>query len=257
MSLKPKNQAQIQAMREGGRILGEILSTLASELKPGMSTMDLEQRAEALFKEYNVAPGFKGYNGYPCILCTSVNNEVVHGIPNEIPLNEGDILSIDCGVLYKGLNTDSAIAVVVGGTTHPSVQKFVDTCIEALWAGIEEVKPGNTVGDIGYAIERVIKRGGYNVIPELTGHGIGEKLHEAPYIYNYGRPGKGMKLEAGMTIAIEPIMSMGNPAIETLDDNWTIVTQDGSLSIQHEHTVLVTEDGVEVLTLRKAERDLI
>lgn len=254
MSVDPKNPAEIQSMRRGGKILAAILSELEAMVAPGVSTWDLEKRAEQLFEEHGVQPGFKGYHGYPAILCTSVNNEVVHSIPNKQPMEKGDILSIDCGVILDGLNTDSAVAVVVGGETEPEVQKFVDCCIRALWAGIKQVKPGNRIGDIGHAIEKVVRDGGFKVVPELTGHGIGYKLHEPPYVYNYGKRGKGLALKPGMTIAIEPIIVMGSPKIETLNDEWTIVTKDDSLGIQHEHTVLVTETGYEVLTLREGEQ---
>lgn len=245
---------EIESMRKGGKILGEILSAVSSHLEPGMSTWDLEKKAEQLFAQYGVQPGFKGYHGYPAILCTSTNDEAVHGIPNKKPLKKGDILSIDCGVLLDGLNTDSAIAVVVGGETNPKAQKFVDTCIRALWDGIKQVKPGNKIGDIGWAVEKTVKEAGFSIIKELTGHGIGYTLHEPPHIYNYGKKGTGLALKPGMTIAIEPIIAMGSPKIETLEDDWTIATQDGSWAIQHEHTLLVTETGFEVLTLRPDEK---
>lgn len=251
-----KTAKEIDSMRRGGKILGEILSALAAHLKPGMSTWDLEKKAEELFRQFGVDPGFKGYHGYPAILCTSTNDEVVHGIPNKKPLNKGDILSIDCGVLLDGLNTDSAVAMVVGGETNSKAQKLVDICIKAMWEGIKQVKPGNRIGDIGWAIERTVKGAGFSIIKELTGHGIGYKLHEPPYVYNYGKKGTGAALKPGMTIAIEPIIAMGSPKIETLDDDWTIVTQDGSWAIQHEHTLLVTESGYEVLTLRAGEKVL-
>lgn len=254
MALVAKTANEINAMREGGKILGQILKELGEILKPGMSTWDLEKHAEKLFKHYGVKPGFKGYNGYPAILCTSVNNEVVHGIPNKIPLEKGDILSIDCGVIHKDLNTDSAIAVIVGGETAPIARRLVDTCIRALWKGIEQVKPGNTVGDIGHAIQKTVEAEGFTIIKELTGHGIGYRLHEEPYIFNYGKKGEGEVLKAGATIAIEPKIGLGTAKIDTLDDDWTIVTRDGSLAIQHEHTVLVTETGFEVLTLREGEK---
>lgn len=254
MSISLKNPQEIESMRKGGKILGEILSILEEKTVPGISTMDLERAAEKLFEEYGVQPGFKGYHGYPYILCTSVNDQVVHAFPNDVPLEKGDILSIDCGVILDGLNTDSAVAVIVGGEAEPEVKKFVDTAIQALWAGIKQVKPGNRVGDISHAIEQRVKPHGYGIIEELTGHGIGYKLHEEPHVYNFGKAGKGPALKPGMTLALEPILTLGKPKIETLDDNWTIVTKDQSWSIQAEHTILVTESGVEVLTLRAKER---
>lgn len=252
MLTKIKTAKEIKSMRRGGKILGEILRKLELFVRPGITTQDLENESIRLFKEYGVKPGFLGYHGFPATLCVAVNEEVVHTIPSDRVLNEGDILSIDCGVLLDGLNTDSAVAVVVG-KTKPETKKFVDTCIRAMWAGIKQVKPGNRVGDIGHAIEQVVNRGGYGIIPELTGHGIGENLHEEPYVYNYGKAHTGMALKPGMTIAIEPILAMGSPKIYTDTDGWNILTRDSSLAIQHEHTVLVTESGVEVLTLRPEE----
>ncbi len=256
MSIHIKTEKEIEAMRKSGKILAAILTDLAAYVKPGLSTWDLEKRAEKLCEEYNVQPGFKGYHGYPCILCTAVNNEVVHSIPTKTPLQEGDVLSIDAGVIVDGMNTDSAIALVVGKESHPEREHFVNTCIRALWKGIEQVKPGNKIGDIGYAIEQTVRAAGYRVVPELTGHGIGYKLHEEPYVYNYGKRGNGPALKPGMTIAIEPIIVTGHPAIETLEDGWTIATKDGGLGIQHEHTILVTETGHEVLTLREGEKEM-
>ncbi len=240
-------------MRESCKFLALILADLEKYLEPGMSTMDLENKAVELFKHYGVQPGFKGYHGYPNVLCASVNDEVVHAVPNKIPMQKGDILSIDCGVILDGMNSDSAIAAVVGGETLPEVQRLVDTCIKACWAGIRQVKPGNHVGDIGHAIQTVVEDAGFSVIRELTGHGIGRLLHEPPYVCNYGNPGEGEELIPGMCIAIEPIICMGNPEIETLDDDWTIITSDGSLAIQHEHTMLITERGCEVMTIRAGE----
>jgi len=256
MGIHIKNEAEIQAMREGGVILSKILKELSEFLKPGHSTMDLERKAEELFEHYNVIPAFKGYHGFPAILCTAVNDEIVHGIPNETPMKKGDIINVDCGVTYKKLHTDSCVALVVGGETDPQSQKLVDTCIEALWKGIAQVKPGNRVGDIGHAIETHVKRNGFTVVKELTGHGIGYNLHEDPYVPNWGKKGKGAALVPGMVIAIEPIIVAGSSQNKTLDDDWTIVTKDGSRAIQHEHTVLVTETGYEVLTLREGEKQL-
>ena len=212
MLTKIKTAKEIESMRRGGKILGEILHALEKFVRPGITTQDLENESLRLFKEYGVKPGFLGYHGFPATLCVAVNEEVVHTIPSDRVLNEGDILSIDCGVLLNGLNTDSAVAIIVG-KTKPEIKKFVDTCIRAMWAGIKLVKPGNRVGDIGHAIEQVIKRGGYSVIPTLTGHGIGENLHEEPYVYNYGKPHNGPAMKPGLTIAIEPILVNGNQKI--------------------------------------------
>lgn len=256
MGIHIKTAAEIDAMRKGGKILAAILKELSEFLQPGHSTMDLERKAEELFAHYNVTPGFKGYHGFPAILCTAVNDEIVHGIPNEKPMKRGDIVNVDCGVIYKDLNTDSCVALVVGGETDPESQRLVDTCIQALWKGIAQVKPGNKVGDIGYAIESHVKSKGFNIVKELTGHGIGYKLHEEPYVPNWGKKGKGAALIPGMVIAIEPIIVAGSPQNKTLADEWTIVTKDGKRAMQHEHTVLVTETGYEVLTLREGENQL-
>lgn len=255
MAISFKSAKEIAAMRKAGKILGEILAKLEKLVRPGITTLYLEKEAEKLFDQYNVKPGFRGYHGYPAILCTSVNEEVVHSIPAKRVLNEGDILSIDCGVIIDGLNTDSAVACIVGQAS-PEVKKFVDTCIKAMWAGIKQVKPGNRVGDIGNAIESVVRKNGFGIVRELTGHGIGYKLHEEPYVYNYGKAHSGPALKPGMTIAIEPIITMGSPKIKTLDDNWTISTTDGSWGMQHEHTILITETGYEVLSLRPGETAL-
>lgn len=252
-SVSIKTDREIKAMRESGKVLGLILAELEKVLEPGMSTLDLEHKAEELFKRYQVQPGFKGYHGYPSILCTSVNDEVVHAIPNKIPMQKGDILSIDCGVIVDGMNTDSAVAAVVGHETAPEAQRLVDVCIEALWKGIAQAKGGAHVGDIGHAIQTHVEAAGFSIIEELTGHGIGYTLHEPPYVLNYGERGEGEELVPGMCIAIEPIICMGRPEIETLDDDWTIITKDGSLAIQHEHTLLITKNGNEVLTLRPGE----
>lgn len=253
---KVKSPQEIKAMRESCRILGLILHELEQMVEPGISTMDLERKAEELCKKYQVRPGFKGYHGYPAILCTSVNDEAVHAIPNTAKLNEGDILSIDCGVIVDGMNSDSAIAMVVGQKASEQARQLVDTCIKAMWAGIKQVKDGCHIGDIGEAVQNVVEGAGFTVIQDLTGHGIGEGLHEPPYILNYGEAGKGFQLKAGMTIAIEPIICAGNGQIETLDDDWTIVTEDQSLAIQHEHTILVTQTGYEVLSLRPGEKPM-
>jgi len=254
MAIKVKTAQEIVAMKASGHDLGKILKELEDYTEPGMSTLDLEVKAEELFKKYGAIPSFKGYMGYPAILCTSVNEEVVHSIPNKFPLKKGDILSIDCGACVGGYHTDSAVAVIVGGETEPKAKKMVETCIKALWAAIAVAKPGNRLGDIGHAIQEVVEGAGFKIIRDLTGHGIGKTIHEPPYVLNYGNPGEGEKLSAGNTIAIEPIICMGKPGIDTLDDDWTIVTRDNSLSIQHEHTVLITDKGCDVLTLRPGEK---
>ena len=251
-----KTAQEITAMRKSGKILAAILTELAAAAKPGISPADLEKMAAKLFEKYNVIPSFKGYHGYPAALCTSVNNEVVHTIPNTRPLKSGDLLKIDCGVTLGGMITDSAIALIIDEKNTAPDQKilhFRNTCIKALWAGIETVRPGARFGDLSHAIGKVIKAAGYTVVEELTGHGVGRALHEDPYIPNDGKPNTGEILKPGMIFALEPIMTIGGPHIRTLEDGWTIITEDGSLACQHEHTILVTETGHEVLTLRENE----
>ncbi len=255
MSIIIKTQEEISSMQEGGEILGKILYALIAMVEPGITTLDLEKKAEELFKKYKVIPAFKGYHGYPAILCTSVNNQVVHTIPNDKPLKEGDIISIDCGLVHNDLITDSAVATIVGETA-PETYEFVKTCIRALWAGINMVRPGIRFGDISHAIGQTVKSAGYSIVEELTGHGVGHKLHEDPVIPNDDEPGTGEVLQPGMTFALEPIITMGDPKIRTLKDGWTIITKDDSLACQHEHTVLVTESGFEVLTLRPGGQTL-
>lgn len=255
--IRLKNEREKEALRKSGKILGLILAELEKAVEPGKSTLDLERQAEGLFRKYQVEAAFKGYKGYPAILCAAVNDEVVHSLPNKIPLQKGDILSIDCGVSVNGMITDSAVAVTVGGETTPEAKRLIDTCIQALWAGMAQAKPGKHVGDIGHAIQTLVENAGFSIIKELTGHGVGYTLHEAPYVPNYGKAGEGEELAPGLCIAIEPIISLGRPAIETLDDDWTIVTRDGSLAIQAEHTLLITSSGHEILTLRPGEKNLL
>lgn len=250
MSSPLKSSAEIETMRKAGRILAEILKKLGEAVEPGKTPMDLERLAEKICQEHNAEPGFKGYHGYPNICCISVNNTVVHGIPNNVPFERGDLVTIDCGVKLNGLNTDAAISVIAGGDECGSEQtrKLNETTRKALYAGIAQVKPGAKIGDIGHAIQTVVEGAGFSIIKNLTGHGIGYKLHEDPQILNYGKKGTGESLVPGMTIAIEPIVSAGERFIETLNDHWTIVLRDGSLGCQWEHTILVTQNGHEILT---------
>lgn len=245
--IKIKTAKEIEIMRLGGKILANCLKETAILAVPGASTFDLDFFAEKYIKDHGGIPSFKGYHGFPATLCTNLNNVVVHGIPrkDEI-LKEGDIISIDCGVIYKGLHTDATVLVGVGKISDIK-KKFISVAEEALAKGIETIKPGSFVGRISEEIEHQIVKNGYSVVTELTGHGVGRNLHEAPVIPNHYE-GKGPELAPGMTLAIEPIFAMGSPKIETLRDNWTIVTVDNSPAAQIEHTVLVTESGYEILT---------
>jgi methionyl aminopeptidase len=245
-----KNPEEIATIRRAGVILGEILYKLRASVVEGKSPIDIEYHAIELFKEYGVEPGFKGYQGFPNICCISVNDNVVHGIPNDTLMKNGDLVTIDCGVLIDGLNTDAAISVIVGGDDKATkkIQELNRITKKAMHMGIREVRPGAKVGDIGNAIAKVVEGAGFSIIRELTGHGIGYDLHEDPQILNYGKKGTGPALKPGMVICIEPIVSAGERFIHTLDDHWTIAVKDGSWGCQWEHTILVTPNGHEILT---------
>lgn len=243
-----KTADEVQAMREGGKILREILHELALATKVGITTGQLDIKAQALIEKYHVAPSFKGYNGtYPAVLCTSVNEEVVHAIPGKRVINDGDIISIDGGVIHKGFHTDAAVAVLVGNV-KPAIKRFVETVQQSLDKALDAIKPGAKTGDIGFAVQQWIESRGYSVVRDYIGHGVGRHLHEDPEIPNMGQKGKGVLLVPGMVIAIEPIINMGKPFVDTLPDNWTVVTRDGLPACQIEHTVAITETGYEVLT---------
>lgn len=247
MNFNIKTQEEIKIMREGGQILAFILHTLATSAKIGMRTEELNLMAETLMAEKNVIPSFKGYKGYPAVICTSVNNEVVHSIPGKTTLRDGDIISIDCGIIHKGFHTDSAVTIMVGNV-KPDVRKFVITVQQALEKGIDVVRPGIHVGDIGFAIQQWIESHGYSVIKDFVGHGIGKNLHEPPEIPNFGKKGKGQILVPGMTLAIEPIIAKGERFVDTKSDRWTAITRDGEVACQIEHTITVTPSGYDVLT---------
>jgi methionyl aminopeptidase len=244
-----KSPREIELMAGAGKIVGDVLAMLKTRVVPGVSTWDLDQEAEAFIRSHAGAkPSFKGLYGFPASLCTSINAEVVHGIPSKKRvLKEGDILSIDVGVCVGGLHADSAITVACG-EPKPDAARLLDTTQRALQAGIAAAKAGAHVGDIGHAVQRVAETAGYSVVRELVGHGIGTSFHEEPQVPNFGTPGRGPRLAAGMTIAIEPMVNVGRPDIRTLSDRWTVVTADGSLSAHFEHTVAITENGAWVLT---------
>ena len=238
-------------MRRSGRIVRQVLDMLKDMVAPGVSTMDLERAAVSKIEELGAKPAFKGYYDYPCVLCTSVNNEVVHGIPSsKRVLKEGDIVSIDCGVMLDGYFGDSAITVPVGGmeAVDPKVRKLLEVTESSLARGIEQVKVGNAIGDIGAAVQRLVEANGFSVVREFVGHGIGTHLHEDPQVPNYGTKGAGNRLREGMVLAIEPMVNAGKCGVRLLEDNWTAVTEDGSFSAHFEHCVAVTRDGPLVLT---------
>ena len=211
--------------------------------------MDLERAAEQKMKDLGVKPAFKGYFDYPCVLCTSVNEEIVHGIPSDKrTLNAGDIVSVDCGVVLDGYYGDAAITVPVGEEITPELQKLLKVTEDSLYRGIEKVRIGNSVGDVGAAVQQFVEAAGFSVVREFVGHGIGTKLHEEPQVPNYGIPGRGAKLREGMVLAIEPMVNYGKPEARVLSDKWTAVTADGSYSAHFEHCVAVTKNGPMILT---------
>jgi methionyl aminopeptidase len=248
MSIVCKSSSEIEKMRRSGHIVRQVLEAVRDAVAPGRSTMDLERVAEKKIRDLSAKPAFKGYYDYPCVLCTSINNEIVHGIPSEQRLLQpGDIVSIDCGVVLDGYYGDAAITVPVGELT-PEVQKLVDVTRESLQHGIEAARVGNTVGDVGAAVQEVVEKNGFSVVREFVGHGIGTKLHEEPQVPNFGKRGYGPKLRDGMVLAIEPMVNMGRPEARVLDDKWTAVTEDGSYSAHFEHCIAVTRNGPVILT---------
>ncbi len=244
-----KSTREIEIMAEGGRILAATHGMLRGEVKPGVSTLQLDEMAEAFIRSHKGAtPAFKGLYGFPGTLCTSINQEIVHGIPSrKRVLKEGDIVSIDLGVGFEGYFTDSAMTVPVGHVDQET-GRLLEITERSLHAGIAAAVPGNHLGDIGAAVQRVVEEAGFSVVRDLVGHGIGVEFHEEPQVPNYGKPKRGLKLIPGLTIAIEPMVNIGGPATKTLSDKWTIVTVDGSRSAHFEHTVAITDSGNRVLT---------
>lgn len=244
-----KTPKEIIAIRQSGKILANILSKLEKLTLPGITTKELDMVARNELEKYGAKAAFLGYNGFPASICISINNEVVHGIPSDRVIQTGDLVGLDFGVLYDGMITDSAITVPVGKISSDA-QRLLDYTNNALTAGIATIKDGVKVGDIGAAIDKELSLGRLKVIESLGGHGVGHVVHEDPIILNFGRPGTGDKLVAGMTIALEPIASLSTHEVELAKDNWTYMTVDNSLSAQFEHTILITESGSEVLTER-------
>jgi methionyl aminopeptidase len=245
-----KSADDIALMREAGRIVCEILDELEKTVAPGVTTWDLDELAEKLIYEKGAKPAFKGYLGFPCCLCASINQEVVHGIPSKKrKLAEGDLMKLDFGVVYRGFFGDSARTVPVGKVSREA-RALVDATREALQRGIAAAVPGNRIGDISHAVQSYVEARGYSAVRSFTGHGIGRKLHEKPEVPNFGEPGSGMKLRSGMTLAIEPMVNLGTWEVGLLEDDWTAVTLDSKLSAHFEHTVLITDHGPEVLTRR-------
>lgn len=248
MAITVKTPEEIEIMREAGKILAQVLQDIKQFTEIGKTTKQLDDYAETLMKKYNVEPSFKDYQGFPAILCTSVNEQVVHTIPSDYVLKDGDILTVDCGVLHKGFHSDSAITILLGNVPEKT-KEFVFVVKKALNEAIGKVKEGVNLNVIGNAIQKIVEgQHGYSIIKDLTGHGIGRKLHEDPFIVNFREISPGPMLKAGMTLAIEPIVAMGHGQTLTLKDNWTIVTADKMPACQWEHTILVTKNGAEILS---------
>jgi methionyl aminopeptidase len=240
---------EIEKMRRSGQAVREVLELVRQAVKPGATTLDLERVAADRIRELGATPAFKGYHGYPCVLCTSIDNEVVHGIPSaERKLRDGDIVSIDTGVVMDGYYGDSAITVAVGSKVAEKAQKLLAVTEQSLECAIRAVKPGATLGDVGAAVQETVEAQGFSVVRDFVGHGIGTHLHEDPQVPNFGTRGRGPRLKAGMVLAIEPMVNEGGAAVQVLKDGWTTVTKDGSWSAHFEHTVAVTNDGALVLT---------
>jgi methionyl aminopeptidase len=244
-----KSSREIDLMSQGGKILGQTIQKLTEAVRPGMSTAELDAVGESFIRSHDGAtPAFKGLYGFPGSICTSINDEIVHGIPSKKRvLREGDIISIDVGVRYKGYFTDSAVTVPVGAV-DAKTERLLTVTVEALEAGIAAARVGNHIGDIGAAVQMVVERAGFSVVRDLVGHGIGVEFHEEPQVPNYGKAKRREKLVPGLTLAIEPMVNAGGPATRTLPDRWTIVTADGTRSAHFEHTVAITEEGPRVLT---------
>ena len=248
MAIVIKAPQEIERMRASGAILRQVHEAVAEAVKPGATTMDLERVAEAKIRELGARPAFKGYNDFPACLCTSVNSEVIHGIPSDKRvLNQGDVVSVDCGVILDGYYSDAAVTYAVGAV-DPKTEKLLRVTKASLESAIEQVRPGATLGDIGAAVQEMCEAEGFGVVRDFVGHGIGRSMHEDPQVPNYGRRGKGTKLKVGMVLAIEPMINAGSPEVRVLKDGWTAVTVDNSVSAHFEHTVAVTKDGPLVLT---------
>jgi methionyl aminopeptidase len=242
-----KSLQEIAKMEVANRIVAEVLEGVKEKVKPGVETRELDEAAEEMCRQRQVQPAFKGYRGYPRSICVSVNEEVVHGIPGSRTLKAGDLVSLDFGVKYDGYYGDAAITVPVGEVT-PKALALMEATEKSLYAGISQVKAGNHLSDISHAVQEVVEGAGFGVVREFVGHGIGRSLHEDPQIPNYGPPGRGPALQVGMTLAIEPMTSLGSWRVRILEDGWTAVTQDGSYAAHFEHSVALTENGVLILS---------
>ncbi len=242
-----KNESQIEKMRAAGELLHSVLEALRAEIRPGVTTLHLDQMAEKLIRQAGAVPSFKGFEGFPFSICASVDDQVVHGFADKKKLKQGQLLSVDCGVILDGWQSDSAFSVLVGGGS-PEAEQLVRVTEECFWIGANMAREGNRLGDLSHAIQEHAEKYGYGVVRDLCGHGIGQEMHEDPNVPNYGHAGRGVKLQKGMTIAIEPMITMGTWKVYCEDNDWTIVTQDHSLCSHYEHTVLITDGEPEVLS---------
>ena len=246
-----KSSREIKLMKKSSRIVGTVLREINDLIKPGMSTKDLDDYAEKRIKDMGAMPSFKGYHGFPCSICSSINNEVVHGIPNKNKIiKDGDLVKIDTGAYLDGFHGDSCISICVGEVSDEA-KKLSEVAYQALFSGLSKIKSGNTLLDVAGAIEDVVKNNGFSVVEDYTGHGVGRNLHEEPSVFNF-RTNElpNVVLREGMTLAVEPIVNQGSKFCKTLNDRWTVITKDGKLSAQWEHTIVVLKDGIEILTDR-------
>lgn len=251
MAVSIKSEREIELMRESGRILSIVHTELAKMIKPGISTLDIDKRCYEVIRDFGCIPSFLNYQGYPASVCVSVNDEVVHGIPNKNRiLKDGDIVSLDAGVIYKGYHSDAARTVAVGEVSAES-KRLMDVTKQSFFEGIKYAKPGYRIGDISGAIQDYAESFGYSLVRELVGHGVGRELHEDPQVPNFRTKRKGIRLEPGMTLAIEPMVNMGHYDVNWLDDGWTVVTADGSPSAHYENTILITDGEPELLTIER------
>ncbi len=247
-----KKADEIEKMARSGVILGECLEHLARMVRPGLTTLDLDREADTFIRDHGAIPGFLGYYDFPNSLCVSINDEVVHGIPGPRVIEDGDLVSLDCGLILDGWWADSGLSVGVGEISGEA-RKLLAVTEEALRRGLDAARPGNRIGDIGHAVQSYVEAQGFGVVRQYVGHGIGRNMHEPPQVPNYGRAGTGNQLKPGYVLAIEPMVTAGSPEVKVLSDQWTVVTVDKRLSCYFEHTVAVTEEGPRVLTRRPSE----
>lgn len=248
-----KSKKELDKMRAAGRLVGQVLQHLRSLVQPGITTMEIDSEAEKMIRDAGALPTFKGYNGFPYSICASVNEQIVHGFPSNYALKEGDIFSIDCGATLEGYVGDTATTVPVGEVAEEKL-KLISVTEECLDRAIQQCWPGKHLGDIGWAVQEHAEAHGYSIVRDYVGHGIGRRMHEDPQIPNYGKPGLGPKVKAGYVFAIEPMVNLGSHFTKVLSDGWTVVTVDGKPSAHAEHTIAITEDGPEVLTLVSSVR---